>query len=321
MKRLVLLVAAAALLLAGCGAGDYDATPLPGGGGASSASPSPTATTTPPRCDNALASYDPLPTLPTPGQMPANTFMAEIQKRDRLVAGVSADTLLLGSRNPLTNNIEGFDIDMLRAVSQAIFGTPDKVELKVITAGQRIDALRNKSVDIVARNMTINCDRWRQIAFSGEYYRSGQKVMVAADSTVQSLADLSGKRVCAPTGTSSFDKLASYPKVIKVGSDTHTGCLVLFQQGKADAITGDDTVLAGLAAQDPYAKVTKAAAITSEPYGLGVSQAHPEFVKFVNRVLENVKSDGRWRASYDKWLAGALGPAPTPPLAVYGRAR
>ena len=71
----------------------------------------------------------------------------------------------------------------------------------------------------------------------------GQKVMVPRESTATSMADLDGKRVCAPNGTSSMDNLARFPKVVKVGSDTHTGCLVLFQQGKADAITGDDTVL------------------------------------------------------------------------------
>ena len=66
--------------------------------------------------------------------MPAGSTMDRIQKRGRLIAGVSADTLLLGARNPVSGQIEGFDIDMLHAVSQAIFGDPNKVELKVITA-------------------------------------------------------------------------------------------------------------------------------------------------------------------------------------------
>ena len=59
---------------------------------------------------------------------------AASSKRGRLIAGVSADTLLLGARNPVSGKIEGFDIDMLHAVSQAIFGDPDKIELRVITA-------------------------------------------------------------------------------------------------------------------------------------------------------------------------------------------
>jgi polar amino acid transport system substrate-binding protein len=319
--RLTALLAAI-FLLAGCGASGYDATPLPGATAAtSSPTPSAPSSTAPPvRCDNELASYAPTGEQPEPNQMPTGSYMKRIQDRGRLIAGVSADTLLLGARNPVTNTIEGFDIDMLRAVSQAIFGSPDRIALKVITAGQRIDALRNGEVDIVARNMTINCARWAQIAFSAEYYRSGQKVLVASNSTAKSMADLDRKRACAPNGTSSMDNLAAeFPKVVRVGSDTHTGCLVLFQQGKVDAITGDDTVLAGLAAQDPYAKVIQAPAFSIEPYGLGIAQQHPEFVRFVNRVLEQVKSDGRWKASYNRWLADALGPAPTPPAPVYGR--
>ncbi len=74
--------------------------------------------------------------------------------------------------------------------------------------------------------------------------------------------------------------------MVPVAADTHTGCLVLFQQGKVDAITGDDTVLAGLVAQDPYAKVTRAPAFSDEPYGLGMPKNDPDFVRFVNGVLE-----------------------------------
>ena len=85
-----------------------------------------------------------------------------------------------------------------------------------------------------------------------------------------------------------------------------------------DAITGDDTVLAGLAAQDPYAQVV-GTAFTAEPYGLGVNAKNVDLVQFVNGVLARAKADGRWAAAYDRWLAGALGPAPAPPAPVYGR--
>jgi len=245
--------------------------------------------------------------------------MATIQKRGRLIAGVSSDTLLLGARNPLNGQIEGFDIEMLKAVSKAIFGDPNKIEFRVITTAQRIPVLTDGSVDIVARAMTMNCARWQQIDFSTEYYLAGQKVLVAKGSTAKSMADLKGKKVCAPVGSTSMEKLKTFPGLVPVGSDTHTGCLVLFQQGKVDAITGDDTILAGLAAQDPYAVVVKAPAFTQEPYGLGISKKNQDFVKFVNGVLQQMRTDGQWTAAYDSWLKGALGPAPAPPAAVYGR--
>ena len=310
-------------LLAGCSLFSYDPTPLPTKPTAAQPSSQPTATnpsTTPAPCTDALASYEPQGDLPKPGDMPDGSTMRKIQSRGRLIAGVSADTYLLGSRNPLTGQIEGFDIDMVKAVAKAIFGNENAYQLKVITAAQRIPALQNGDVDMVARNMTINCDRWKQIAFSTEYYRSGQKVMVRKGSKATSITDLAGQRVCAPKGTSSMDNLIKLaPKAIAVGADNHTGCLVLFQQGAVAAITGDDTVLAGLAAQDPYAVVPDQKAFTAEPYGLGFSSRSVDLVRFVNARLAQMRSDGEWTAIYNRWLRAPLGPAPEPPKAVYGR--
>lgn len=317
------------------------ATPEPGGATSSpttspSGSPSTSPSTTspsgpPPGSDvttaNCLQSYAPPAGLPAPGQMPAGSTMSRIQSRGRLVVGVSADTLLLGSRNPRTGRIEGFDIDMVRAVAQAIFGdsSPSRVQPRVITAAQRAAVLENGSVDIVARAMTITCKRWKDVAFSSEYYRSGQKVLVrlgektADGRPIARIQDLVGKKVCAPKGTSAMDSLRTFPGLVPVGADTHTGCLVLFQEGQVDAISGDATVLAGLAAQDPYAQVVKAPAFTVEPYGLAVNKENVDLVRFVNGVLEQMRSDGRWTASYNRWLAGPLGPVPGPPTPVYGR--
>lgn len=332
----VLTVLAACLGAVACStAGDYAPTPLytpppPSVSPSASATPSPTASPAPSGDDivtaNCLQSYAPPATMPTPGRMPSGSHMATIQKRGRLIAGVSADTLLLGSRNPVSGRIEGFDIDLLHAISEAIFGNPDKIELRVITAAQRLPALEEGSVDVVARNMTITCARWQQIAFSSEYYRSGQKVMVRLGEqsedggAITGMQDLAGKKVCAPNGSTSMDKLRTFDDIEAVGADTHTGCLVLFQEGEVDAVTGDDTVLAGLAAQDPYAEVVQAPAFTAEPYGLGVNREHVDFVRFVNGVLEQMREDGRWTRSYGRWLADALGKAPTPPAPVYGRA-
>jgi len=316
------------IVTAGCtSSGIYATTQIPTPAATSGTpTPTPSATTTPPAC-NRLASYAPDGPNPAPNAMPSGSTMAKIHDRGRLIAGVSSDTLLLGSRNPLTGQIEGFDIEMLKAVSKAIFGDPNKIEFRVITTAQRIPVLSGDpadDVDIVARAMTMNCTRWQQIDFSTQYYLAGQKVLVAKDAKVdgkpvQRMEDLKGKKVCAPKGSTSMDKLKTFPGLIPVGADTHTGCLALFQQGEVDAITGDDTILAGLAAQDPYAVVVKAPAFTEEPYGLGVSKKNPDFVKFVNGVLEQMRSDGQWTTAYNTWLKDALGPAPAPPAAVYGR--
>ena len=333
--RLPLWAAGTTLLLslAACGAGGYAQTPLsptPTAAATTSAAPT-TAAPTPAasKCNpvpagfNPLQTYDPLPSLPASGALTGR--LAEIRARGYLIAGVSADTLLMAARNPLTGQIEGFDIDLVHEIAKAILGDAAKVQLVVITAGQRQSFLVNRTVDIVVRNMTMNCARWLDwpIAFSAEYYHSGQKVLVRKGSTATSLDDLAAAKakVCAPTGTTSLAKLQEFVAkgVVPVTADTHTGCLLHFQQAKVDAITGDDTVLAGLATQDPYAVVPAQTAITAEPYGVGFNSEDKVFVQYVNRLLETMKADGRWKASYDRWLAPSLGDAPTPPTAVYGR--
>jgi polar amino acid transport system substrate-binding protein len=327
----VLATLLVSLLAAACAsAGDYETTPVPKPSATPSASAAPAPAPAPRNSDvttaNCLKSYAPDNSLPAPGRMPGGSYMSKIQKRGRLIAGVSADTLLLGARNPISGKIEGFDIDLLHAISQAIFGDPDKIELRVITAADRLPLLQDRTLDVVARNMTINCDRWKDIAFSSEYYRSGQKVLVrlgeeaAGGGPVTRMQDLKGKKVCAPNGSTSMEKLRTFKALEPVGADAHTGCLVLFQEGSVDAITGDDTVLAGLAAQDPYAEVVDAPAFTAEPYGLGVNKANVDFVRFINGVLEEMRSSGQWTRNYNTWLADALGQAPAPPKPVYGRA-
>lgn len=318
LGRLAGAVVLVCWLLAACGTGPYAPTPLPSPTETPTTTPGPTATAVPAECADPLASYAPLVPLPGPGSLPAGSTMAEIRDRGRLIVGVSADSLLLGSRNPVTGVLEGFDIDMARLVAEAIFGDPNRIELRVITAAQRIPLLQDGSLDLVARNMTITCARWEQIAFSAEYFRSGQKLLVPLGSAATSLADLAGQRVCAPAGSTSLDNLAGAPEVIPVAARTHTDCLVRFQTGEVDAITGDDTVLAGLAAQDPYAQVV-GEAFTAEPYGLGMNLENVDLVRFVNGVLAAAMADGRWTQSYDRWLAEALGPAPAPPTPNYGR--
>ncbi len=82
--------------------------------------------------------------------------------------------------------------------------------------------------------------------------------------------------------------------------------MLLFQNGQADGVSTDDTVLAGLAAQDPYSKVLDTDPLTREPYGIGVNKDNRDLVRLINKVLEDMRDDGRWQASYDRWLKGPL---------------
>jgi polar amino acid transport system substrate-binding protein len=99
-----------------------------------------------------------------------------------------------------------------------------------------------------------------------------------------------------------------------------TDCLVALQEGTVDAISTDDTILYGLAAQDPYTNVI-GPQFSHEPYGMAISQSHPEFVRFVNGVLDRMRADGTWTNIATKWLGPVLKPLnlpiPPPPAGLY----
>jgi polar amino acid transport system substrate-binding protein len=310
---LALVAAAATLLTAGC-AGDSSPLPTPGRPGATTPAPA----AVPDNSCNPRASLRPAGALPEPGKMPAGTYMADIQKRGRLVLGTSQDTLLFSSRNSFTGKVEGFDVDMGRQIAQAIFGNPDKLQIKVIAYDKRVSSAMDGTVDVVADTMTANCARWKDVNFSSIYYEAGQKVLVSSDSTAKRIEDLGGKKVCAAAGSTSFDniaKVAAQPKLIAVARPAFGDCLVAFQQNEVDAISTDDTILAGMATQDPFARVV-GPKFTEEPYGMAMSKDHPEFTRFVNAVLARNRADGTWARTYEKWL-GASGATPPPPAAVY----
>jgi polar amino acid transport system substrate-binding protein len=276
-------------------------------------------------------SYEPDGPLPSSDALPDGSTMARIRDRGQLIVGVSGDTLLFGARNSLTNQIEGFDIDMLKEVAKAIFG-PDgdsNITYKVITYADRLPNLEagpdNGGVDIVAHTMTINCNRWLRIAFSSTYFDAGQRVLVKKGSGYETIDDLdaAGATVCAPEGSTNIEFLRDPGNglggLVVLAKPDVTDCLVAMQQGEADGATGDDTVLAGLAAQDPNTEVV-GDKFTDEPYGLGIGKDNVDFVRFVNSVIEEMRTDGRWQDIYSRWLVGVLSDTVIdPPPAVYGR--
>jgi polar amino acid transport system substrate-binding protein len=240
--------------------------------------------------------------------------VAAIRKRGRLIAGVDQNTLLLGYANPLhRQNIEGFEIDLLHELSQALFGKPNRIEYRALTTAERISAAKQEKVDMVVDAVTVTCYRATQVDFSTVYLSAGQRLLVPSGSDARSAKDLAGKRVCSTTTSTSSGLFAKYPKIIPHRVSQRTDCLVDLQQGEVDAITSDDAILLGFQAQDPYTKVI-GPVIEPEPYGIAISKRHPDLVRWVNGQLARMRADGTLRRLYRKWLPGT----PRQPPVHYG---
>jgi polar amino acid transport system substrate-binding protein len=124
--------------------------------------------------------------------------------------------------------------------------------------------------------------------------------------------------VCATVGSTSIENIQRVaPKAIAYPVPLRTDCLVALQEGRVDAISTDDAILYGFQAQDPYTKIV-GPKLTDEPYGMAINRSHPDFVRFVNAVLERMRSDGTWTSIYKKWLGRVThGATPAPPKPRY----
>lgn len=324
-RRLAALALSAGLMGSACGlfgspaSTGLNAVAAPATAAPAAPAPAPSAGT----CTDAAASYRPSGPVPRAGDLPNGSYVQHIYNRGRVIAGIAQDTLMFGYLNPLDNQLEGFDIDLVRQLSQAIFGDDLHVEYRVITPGQAAQVLRDGTVDVVVRTLPMTCARWQQIAFSSEYYEAGQRVLVPKASTVQGITDLVNKKVCSAAGTAAMENVAAvgvkqpdnriaHPDT--VGLTDQTDCLVQLELGAVDAISMDDVILNGFAAQDPNVKVVGPRFATL-PYAMGISLAHIDFVRYVNAVLDELRTNGTWATLYNRWLS-ELGPG-TPPAPRY----
>ena len=172
--------------------------------------------------------------------------MEAIRRRGRLIVGVDQSTNLFSFRDPVSGELQGFDVDIAREVARDLVGDPDKVEFRLLTSPERISALQDETVDIVAKAMTITCARAEQIAFSTVYFEASQRLLVPKDSPVQGPADLAGKRVCSQVDTTSLATVSRVaPAATLLAVQNWDDCLVALQQGQADAASTDDSILAG----------------------------------------------------------------------------
>ena len=173
------------------------------------------ASASPPKCVNPALRADstrslrPTGPVPAPADVPAGSFMAAIQRRGHLIAGVNQNALLLGYPTHYTATGSRASrstscISSRRRCSAAPTGS----RCAALTIPERITAVRDGQVDIVADAFTITCERAQQVDFSTVYLEAGQRVLVPSSSPARSLNDMSGKRVCASRGSTSSATLS-----------------------------------------------------------------------------------------------------------------
>jgi ABC-type amino acid transport substrate-binding protein len=240
-------------------------------------------------------------------------FVEELQDEGKLVAGVKFDVPQFGLKNVTTEEVEGFDADMARAVAEEL---DVEVEFVEALSANRIPYLQEDKVDIVFSTMTITDERKEQIDFSDVYYVAQQSFLTrkGTDMTVETAA---GKTVCTAKGsTSELNLPAVQPDVEMELQDGYAQCVQLLRNEQVDAVSTDDVILLQFLKKDPDLFQISDETFSTEPYGAGIKKGRSDFVELVNGVIEDMKSDGRWADLYEKWVTPVTGgDVPEPPAA------
>jgi glutamate transport system substrate-binding protein len=243
-------------------------------------------------------------------QFPANTTLGKIQERGEITIGVKFDVPPFGFKNPQTNEVEGFDVDMGRFIAEELGVEPKFIEA---ISDNRIPFLERGTVDLILSTMTINAERDLEIDFSEPYYIAQGRILVPKGSDIKGLEDLAGTSVCTALGSTYEETIREdAPDADLKLVDTYSECLELLQNEAIDAISTDDVILTGMIIQDDSLEMV-GDPLTTEPYGVGIKDGDKQLKDFVDGVLQTVEEDGRWEETYQKWVGRHIGREEQPP--------
>ena len=255
-----------------------------------------------------------------PPSFAAGTTMATIQSKGKLVVGVKFDQPGFGQRNPTNNQIEGFDVEIGKLIGVGIFGGTvndlgSKVEFVEAQSRNREPFIQNGNVDIVVATYTISDARKQVVDFAGPYFIARQDIMVKAnDTSIRSVTDLNGKKVCTASGSTSERNLrAQAPQADLLLFSGYSECGQALTDGRVVAVSTDAPILAGLVQQSAGAFKLVKAPFSDEPYGIGLKKGDDAFRNFLNDRLEAIYASGEWATAFTATL-GKIGlEVPTPP--------
>ncbi|MFT4296370.1 MAG: glutamate ABC transporter substrate-binding protein [Micropruina sp.] len=213
----------------------------------------------------------------------------------------------------------GFDVDVATYIAGKLGTTPDKITWTQAPSAQRETLIENGTVDLVVATYSITDTRKEKVSFAGPYFIAGQDLLVRADDTsITGPQALKGKTLCSVTGSTSAQNVKKdYPDVQLREFGTYSECVAALVAKGVDALTTDDTILAGYAAQAQYAGKLKVVGkpFTKENYGVGLKKGNTDLCNKVTDAIKAMIADGSWQKAVDANLgaAGYKAPAGNPP--------
>ncbi len=217
----------------------------------------------------------------------------EIMKRGQVVIGVKTDAYPFGYLDK-NGNYAGYDVELGKLIGRKLFGSGGRVKFVPVTSSNRIMKLYSEDIDMIIATMSITKNRAQILDFSNPYYVAGQSMLVRANSSIESLRDLKGKKAIIVFGSTSEKSLRGAVQNLGIiGYKTYGEAYRALKQGKADAVVSDDTILVGYALKDHSVKLLPKR-FSKEPYAVAFRKG-PEsegLIHAVNVVISEETRNG-----------------------------
>ncbi|MFB6715503.1 MULTISPECIES: glutamate ABC transporter substrate-binding protein [unclassified Streptomyces] len=227
----------------------------------------------------------------------------------KITIGIKIDQPGIGLKTP-DGKYTGFDVDVATYVAKELGYDAKDIVFKETKSADRETAIERGDVKFIAASYSINDERQQKVDFAGPYLLAHQDILVRADDdSIKSPADLNDKKLCSVAGSTSAqnvkDKLAPKAQLQTYGG--YSECLTGLENKAIDALTTDDSILAGYASQQSFQGKFKLAGfkMTNENYGIGLKKGDADLKKKINDALTKMVSDGSW----DKAVKDNFGPA------------
>lgn len=243
------------------------------------------------------------------------SLVERAKESKKLVIGTKVDQPGLGLKQP-DGKVVGFDVDVATFIAKELGVDESAITFKEAKSGDRESLIKKGEVDYIAATYSITDKRKNEVSFAGPYLIAGQDLLVRADNTdITGPETLNGKRLCSVKGSVSAVQVKErFSKEVQLQEyDRYAECVQALVNGAIDAVSTDDTILAGFAAQNVGKLKLIGKPFTEERYGVGLRKDDTEGQKAINAAIEKMQSSGAWKASLEKHLGPAGYKIPNPP--------
>lgn len=216
----------------------------------------------------------------------------------------------------------GYALDLCLKLAEVIrrkTGMKDMpVEFLLVTPASRIPAIEQGKADMECGSTTNNAERREKVAFTVPHFITGARMLVRADSPIDRIEDMEGRKLVSTKGTTPLKAVeqTNRERLLRIQileAPDHSRAVEMVEKGEADAFVMDDVLLYGLAANRPNPAALKVVGrfLTTEPLAIMISKNDPEFKKLVDEEMRRLILSREIYPFYDKWFTRPIPPRGT----------